>query len=56
MTAPAATDRCDRCGAAPKFQVILPSGSDLLFCGHHGWVYAKHLSDRYPVLPIDSRS
>jgi len=30
-----ATDRCDRCGAQAYVRVVLPGGSDLLFCGHH---------------------
>ncbi len=37
LTAPAlsATDRCDRCGAQAYVRVVLPGGTDLLFCGHH---------------------
>jgi hypothetical protein len=37
LTAPALsiTDRCDRCGAAAYVRVVLPGGTDLLFCGHH---------------------
>jgi hypothetical protein len=44
-TAPAATaaatapltrlDRCDRCRAAARVRALLPSGGELLFCGHH---------------------
>jgi len=30
-----ATDRCDRCGAQAYVRVVLPGGSDLLFCSHH---------------------
>lgn len=30
-----AADRCDRCGAAAQVRVILQSGGELLFCGHH---------------------
>ena len=30
-----AADRCDRCGAQAIARAILPSGADLLFCGHH---------------------
>ena len=26
---------CDRCGVAGKTMIILPSGLDLIFCGHH---------------------
>jgi hypothetical protein len=37
LTAPAlsATDRCDRCSAQAYVRVVLPGGTDLLFCGHH---------------------
>ena len=31
-----AEDRCDRCGAQAYMRVTLPSGGELLFCGHHG--------------------
>ncbi len=31
-----AADRCDRCGARAYIRVMLPSGGELLFCGHHG--------------------
>jgi hypothetical protein len=31
----AASDRCDRCGAAATTRAVLPSGGELLFCGHH---------------------
>jgi len=30
-----ASDRCDRCGAQAYVKVVLTSGGDLLFCGHH---------------------
>jgi hypothetical protein len=30
-----AADRCDRCGAQAYVRAVLPSGSELLFCGHH---------------------
>lgn len=30
-----ALDRCDRCGAQAYVRVMLSSGMDLLFCGHH---------------------
>lgn len=37
LTAPAlsVTDRCDRCNAQAYVRVVLPGGTDLLFCGHH---------------------
>ena len=33
------SDRCDRCPAQAFVIAVMPSGNDLLFCGHH---YAKH--------------
>lgn len=30
-----AHDRCDRCGAQAYVRVVLPGGTDLMFCGHH---------------------
>lgn len=38
-----AADRCDRCGAQAYVRVVLPSGSDLLFCAHHGREHAEAL-------------
>jgi hypothetical protein len=35
-----AADRCDRCGAAAKVRAVLPSGGELLFCGHHARAHA----------------
>jgi hypothetical protein len=34
-------DRCDRCGVNARVRVVLPSGMDLLFCGHHGRHFEK---------------
>lgn len=38
-------DRCDRCGAAAQLRAVLPSGGELLFCGHHGRRHAAHLAE-----------
>jgi hypothetical protein len=38
-----ATDRCDRCGAAAKVRAVLPSGGELLFCGHHARAHEEKL-------------
>lgn len=38
-----AFDRCDRCGAQGRVRVVLPSGSDLIFCGHHAREYETKL-------------
>jgi hypothetical protein len=32
---------CDRCGALAKQRMVLPVGSDLLFCDHHARTYAN---------------
>lgn len=31
-----AIDRCDSCGAQAYIKAVMPGGSELLFCGHHG--------------------
>ena len=49
LTQPApltASDRCDRCGAQAYVQVMLTSGGELLFCGHHA---RKHLDQLRPL-------
>lgn len=38
-----AADRCDRCGAAAQVRVILQSGGELLFCGHHARKHNERL-------------
>jgi len=40
-----AADRCDRCGAQGRVRVLLLSGSDLVFCGHHAREYDAKLKD-----------
>lgn len=54
LTAPPLTghDRCDRCGAAARLRAVLPSGGELLFCGHHGREHAPRLLE----LAADLRS
>ncbi|MEI4271475.1 hypothetical protein TEK04_07045 [Klenkia sp. LSe6-5] len=49
-TSPATDDlvvpfHCDRCGALAKVRVVLASGSDLVFCGHHARAYDAKLRD-----------
>ena len=36
-------DRCDRCGAAAQVRAVLPSGGELLFCGHHARKHNERL-------------
>ncbi len=38
-----ATDRCDRCQAQAYVRVVLPAGTDLLFCAHHWGAYEDAL-------------
>jgi hypothetical protein len=40
-----ATDRCDRCGAAAKVRAVLPSGGELLFCGHHARAHGDKMRE-----------
>ena len=39
----AIVDRCDRCIAQAFVRAILPSGRELLFCGHHAKEYSTGL-------------
>lgn len=34
---------CDRCGAAGQNRYVLPSGLDLVLCGHHSRTYGVEL-------------
>jgi hypothetical protein len=49
-----AADRCDRCGAAAVVRAVLPTGGDLLFCGHHAREHANRLEELAAVIH-DSR-
>jgi hypothetical protein len=40
------TERCDRCGAAAKLGVVLGTGGELAFCGHHA---NKHGAEFRPL-------
>lgn len=52
LTSPELTraDRCDRCGAAARVRVTLPSGAELLFCGHHASKHEAKLIELAAVL------
>lgn len=41
-----AFDRCDACGAQAYIRVELHSGSELLFCAHHGRKHEAQLRER----------
>ena len=51
-TAPSLTaaDRCDRCGAAALVRVVLGSGGELLFCGHHANEHSARLEQLAAVV------
>lgn len=51
-----AADRCDRCGAAAKLRAVLPSGGELLFCGHHAREYEGGLREAEANIDQDERS
>jgi hypothetical protein len=38
-------ERCDRCGARAAIRAVLPGGTDLVFCAHHGREHAARLRD-----------
>ena len=40
-----AADRCDRCGAGARVRAVLPTGGELLFCGHHANEHADRLRE-----------
>jgi hypothetical protein len=43
---------CDRCHAPSKYQVVLPSGGTLLFCGHHAYQHTDALLEAGAILPM----
>ena len=49
-----AADRCDRCGAQAYVRVVLPSGSELLFCAHHGREHSEALSKVHAAVHDES--
>ena len=49
-----AADRCDRCGAGAVVRAVLPTGGDLLFCGHHAREHTTRLEELAAVIH-DSR-
>lgn len=51
-----ALDRCDRCGAQAYVLILMPSGFDLLFCGHHAKEHGDALLAKGGSTIIDERS
>jgi hypothetical protein len=48
-------DRCDRCGAEAFVQATMPSGFELLFCGHHFTENESVLAEKGAAVTIDER-
>lgn len=51
----AITDRCDRCSAQAYVKTTMPSGSELLWCGHHFAGYEASLAASGARVAADSR-
>lgn len=49
------TDRCDRCSAQAYVMTRMPSGSDLLWCGHHFAGNEPQLVAKGATIVVDSR-
>jgi hypothetical protein len=48
------TERCDRCGAAGKLRAFLPTGGELMFCGHHANRYAPNIRESAVSIVVES--
>jgi hypothetical protein len=48
------TERCDRCGAAGKLNVVLTGGLELTFCGHHANRYAPGIGGAAERITVES--
>jgi hypothetical protein len=48
-------DRCDSCGAEAFVQATMPSGHELLFCGHHFSKNEVVLTAQGAAVTIDER-
>jgi hypothetical protein len=49
-----AVDRCDRCGAQAYVRVRMATGSELIFCAHHGREYTPKLRKLEAVILDES--
>jgi hypothetical protein len=47
------TERCDRCGAAAKMQIVLTGGGMLAFCGHHANKHAGGIARIAAKVTVD---
>jgi hypothetical protein len=48
-------DRCDSCGAQAFVQATMPSGHELLFCGHHYTKNEDALVTQGATVTVDER-
>ncbi|HEV7898598.1 MAG TPA: hypothetical protein VGP31_12210 [Planosporangium sp.] len=48
------TERCDRCGTAAKLGLVLATGGELTFCGHHANTYADTILATAESVFLDS--
>jgi hypothetical protein len=44
VSAESMVERCDRCGAAARLEVVLAGGGQLAFCGHHANKHAGEIA------------
>ncbi|MBT9296058.1 hypothetical protein KKP62_13870 [Rhodococcus sp. GOMB7] len=49
LTSPQLT-AADRCGAGARVRAVLPTGGELLFCGHHATEHADRLREMNAVV------
>ncbi|MFZ2178493.1 MAG: hypothetical protein WAW17_31600 [Rhodococcus sp. (in: high G+C Gram-positive bacteria)] len=58
LTSPALTaaDRCDRCGAGARVRAVLPTGGELLFCGHHATEHADRLREMNATIESETEA
>ncbi|GGK17778.1 hypothetical protein GCM10010124_07930 [Pilimelia terevasa] len=50
---PELTERCDRCAAAAKLTFRLPTGGELVFCGHHANRHTEDILRAAAVVVIE---
>jgi hypothetical protein len=48
------TELCDRCGVGAKLGLVLPTGGELSFCGHHANRYAETILATAESVFLDS--
>lgn len=56
ITNPTTLETCDRCGAAGLWRLVLPSGNDLMFCGHHAKKYGIAGADSHSIYENENKT